>query len=517
MVDELKNRFRRVKGFQNGNGHVELEIPTERQAALIQKSLSGLAPWLPCDTAGPFSHSLLETFFNKESKKSEWERSHVLADPACGGLPRLVNEYNATYGEGSAMRLDDPESKLRSPKFDDDMHSPSDGNQNGGPSDPGGRFNPPPLTHNEISSIKHSFERNQKRRKNYQHSAIRVLVDGEELASCTQSDSLTSFALSNMASSIEVFGEDADGELLLAVFPLLYLEAADSSYEQKFHVTHEGGQNISLTISPPSEPGDDTGESLAWIEYSEPGHRHGVIYQTAPNEEELSFQTLLLKIIAGEGLIEDLLAHSGFQRLGKQICASMVSRYDKSMRMRCGVSYEAEDLFSDVYIKIVNFWHEREARGERPDKSNFPNGKAFSQWVSLIARNLVIDELRKFKKHQEDGETPVFLSLDNIDLANDDDVQLEKEILLRQFLEFTETLSANKRRATELWLEGYSYRKIMIALNDTGIKCSHATVHRWIKSSLKAFAQGLKRNEEGSDEFVILRAGQLVRIVGHLS
>lgn len=270
MVEQIKSRFQGANSLTGGNGHVELDAPSNRQRALIQMSLSEFAPWCSsCDAATTWSTSisLLETYFDKDSNKSEWERVHVLFDPACGGLARLVHEYNSTYSRGNNMRLDDPDNKLGSPRFGDDFQDPT--GDGGEPPDPEDRFNPTPLTPDEMAYIKHSFERNQRRRKNYRSNRLRVYVDGEEAEVFSHDYFVEPFLVPQTASCIEVFGEDEEGELLLAVFPLSYFEPSDNVPEQNLSVIHDGGQTLELTISNLPEQNLESPKSLVRLEYSE--------------------------------------------------------------------------------------------------------------------------------------------------------------------------------------------------------------------------------------------------------
>jgi RNA polymerase sigma factor (sigma-70 family) len=271
MFEQIKKRFQGVEGLTNGNEQVALEVPGSRQRELIQLSLSRFAPWCSCPTmtTQTLATSLLETYFDKDSEKSEWERVHALFDPACGGLARLIREYNSTFERGNAMRLDDPEDKLGSPKFGDGLDTPTGNGGDGGPPDPSERFNPSPLTREEISSIRHASERNQRRRRNYKSGQLRVYVDGEETATFTRDYPLESFTIPQTASCIEVFGEDDEGELLLAVFPLNYLEPGDNTLDQKLYVIHDGGQTIELSISPVSGQSRESLESILRLEYTE--------------------------------------------------------------------------------------------------------------------------------------------------------------------------------------------------------------------------------------------------------
>src|ERR1044071_349699 len=125
MIELLKERFTGKNELSNGNGELQFEIPSDHQRTLIKTSLSRFAPWNRCSSTQ--SDSLLETYFDESSDKTEWERLHVLFDCTCGGFPRLVNEYNSNFSKGNMMLLDDPEHKLGSPKFDDDSHGPTGG------------------------------------------------------------------------------------------------------------------------------------------------------------------------------------------------------------------------------------------------------------------------------------------------------------------------------------------------------------------------------------------------------
>jgi DNA-directed RNA polymerase specialized sigma24 family protein len=62
-----------------------------------------------------------------------------------------------------------------------------------------------------------------------------------------------------------------------------------------------------------------------------------------------------------------------------------------------------------------------------------------------------------------------------------------KQSSLKELLEFGKTLPAERRRAVELWLEEYSYRKIAEILQTEGYSVSHIAVHKWIGDVLRAF------------------------------
>jgi RNA polymerase sigma factor (sigma-70 family) len=275
MSKFLKERFEGPNGLVNGNGDLPFELPSNHQRALIQASLSQFAPWISCLSASiPPSVSLLETYFDKSSEKSEWERLHVLFDPICGGFARLVAEYNSTFERGNKMRLEDAENKLGSPKFGIDPTDPSENGGGAGPSSSTDRFNPSPLTPDEISVIRHALDKNERRRNNYHSSKLRIFVDGRETVTFNPDSSFEPFAIPDKSSHLEIFGEDEDGELLLAFFPLTCQGIACDSFTQQVSVT--GGQRIEASIVPVSssdvrlaETDSESAEKLVSLSYSD--------------------------------------------------------------------------------------------------------------------------------------------------------------------------------------------------------------------------------------------------------
>ena len=263
MIDLLKERFTGKNELSNGNGELQFQIPSDHERTLIKTSLSCFAPWNCCSSNR--SDSLLETYFDKSSNKTEWERLHVLFH-ACGGFPRLVNEYNSNFSKGNKMLLDDPEHKLGSPKFDDDSHGPTGGG-GGQPPEPPDRFNPSPLTDDELAIIRHALERNERRRSKFRASKLRVVVDGEEMATVDPSTH-EPFAIPTTASCIEIFGQDEDGELLLAVLPLNYGGGIADSFKQQISVM--GDQTIDVSIAHWAVQSEDESlENLVFLHYSE--------------------------------------------------------------------------------------------------------------------------------------------------------------------------------------------------------------------------------------------------------
>lgn len=273
----FKRLEKRFPGICNGGGHVSLEAPSERQRALVNKSLSALAPLYSCQIAHApgLETNFLDICFDKDSDRPELERIHIVFDTKCCGFARLVREYNSSFPEWSKMRLDDPDNKLRVPKFGDGHGGPDQGEGEDGPPDPDERFNPSPLTPAEASSIRHKLNRNQRRRKLYRPGNLRVYVDGEATATLTRERASASLAIPDTASCVEVFGEDDDGELLLAVFPLGLLESDGATLSRELYVTHGGGSAFEISLSPAPVQSRNSSESVLRLEYRETGEDAG--------------------------------------------------------------------------------------------------------------------------------------------------------------------------------------------------------------------------------------------------
>ena len=216
---------------------------------------------------------------------------------------------------------------------------------------------------------------------------------------------------------------------------------------------------------------------------------------SSKQEADFRFWTNLREVLAGRSPIEDILGHRGFQSQGRQRCVRIMCKYRLIMRMYFGVSYDEEDLYCEACVRMVNFWHKREADDRAPSEKDFPNENEFWGWYFVLALNIIRSKLRKFKELREEGLTLIHVPVDDLPIV-DCRVEPEWESFLKQFLEFTETLPLNRRRATQLWYEGYSTREVKTILNGEKIKCSNVSVLKWVKASIKAFAKSLKRGED---------------------
>lgn len=213
-------------------------------------------------------------------------------------------------------------------------------------------------------------------------------------------------------------------------------------------------------------------------------------------EADFRLWTILQEILAGRSPIEEILGHREFQSRGRQKCAGIMSKYRLIMSMYFGVSYDEDDLYCESCTRMVNYWHKREAEGQAPSEKNFADEGEFWGFFFILAQNIIRSKLRKFKGLREEGLTLIHVPVEDLSIA-DTRFHPEWESFLKQFLEFTRTLPRNRRRATQLWHEGYSSREMTTILNGEGIKCSNVSVLKWVKAGLRAFDKSLKRGKDG--------------------
>jgi hypothetical protein len=101
-----------------------------------------------------------------------------------------------------------------------------------------------------MALLKRSLERNRRRRKMFRTSHLRVCLDGEERWQCALGASVYEpFSVPLSATYLEIIGEDIDGPLLLAVFPLPEPAWVEADGAQHLVTTLEGGQTVTLDIA----------------------------------------------------------------------------------------------------------------------------------------------------------------------------------------------------------------------------------------------------------------------------
>jgi hypothetical protein len=115
---------------------------------------------------------------------------------------------------------------------------------------PGNGFRPAPLSRPAMAFLKQSLARRQRRRAAFQGQDLRVCLDGESRWQVDPRGGVGGlFRVSLGALSLEIFGDDAEGELLLAMVPLPEPEAIADGGTQHLWLTLEGGQTVSIDIA----------------------------------------------------------------------------------------------------------------------------------------------------------------------------------------------------------------------------------------------------------------------------
>jgi len=204
---------------------------------------------------------------------------------------------------------------------------------------------------------------------------------------------------------------------------------------------------------------------------------------------EEDFETLLQKVLLDRDLMFELLGHSVFLNRGYLICCWFVRATNE----------DARELFADAYLKAL-------LSRDRLRADNTPNGEAFFGWFTQLTFNLRIDQWRKRDRERNrllsltitDEESFSYADREIADLA----VDLDGDLLLKEFMEFTKTLPVKYRHAIVLRLKNYPnkgcpYKKIAEQLNSMGIACTAPSVRSWVKASLKAFLNGGRVAHDG--------------------
>jgi hypothetical protein len=234
LADRIRARFNGMNIVNPDNAQIISRLPLDGERILVQQSLEMFSDK---NHIQPQTF-ILDTVFADGSSHTERERIHVVACPVCGGLPKLIREWNDLFETTSCCRLADPETKLRVPTFTD------------APTDPTDRLDPHPLCEVELSRVRLKLYKELFRRKSARPGRLRLCVDGEEYVEW-QLDALSpgqSCAIPATATYIEIFGDDEQGDILLAVFPI---SGSDATEHEASHwsVTTECGLKIELMVS----------------------------------------------------------------------------------------------------------------------------------------------------------------------------------------------------------------------------------------------------------------------------
>ncbi len=244
LMQELKQRFGDLINIGHGSrGEERFEADNNqgRFVELVRESLSFFTPWhTPCLVpAGidPITDGIPSFSYqgHNQEDKIEVNRIHAVLHPEC--FERLTAD----------LRFDAPDTRLEIPRF----FYTNDMNRNGSNSN---RRNPPKLDEQELESITSALDSHAARRKAAHGGLLRIMVDGVEHARIDLDKTRDArFSLDKDAELIEVRSRDNAGEeLLLASHLLTPTQTENGVQPVDASITLEGGQKISIAVSPPS-------------------------------------------------------------------------------------------------------------------------------------------------------------------------------------------------------------------------------------------------------------------------
>jgi hypothetical protein len=138
------------------------------------------------------------------------------------------------------------------------------------PAAPSDRFRPAPLSCTAMAFLQRALARHQHRRHVYRGGQLRVCVDGEDRWRFDPEVGVCGPCRVPLgASYVEIFGADADGELLLAVFPLPAPASGADAQAQHLSVTLEGGQTVAIEIALSDGTGGNVRDYVIQMSYVE--------------------------------------------------------------------------------------------------------------------------------------------------------------------------------------------------------------------------------------------------------
>lgn len=222
------------------DGALVTRSPTAGERLQIHHALTLFTPWgSDCIAPDVFDALALPLGFD-DATLSAQDRKHALMHADCAGLECLVCAWNRHCPHEC---LDDPATRLEVPMFPTSgPPTPEDGDEK----------SPPPLGARELRELRGQMadwlQRVQRRRRAKAFHRLRVCVDGQEQLACTPGTRTLSFMLPLSAIRLQVLGQDAEGDLPLALFYLPDLEELGDT-ECLYAVLH-GGETIELVLSP---------------------------------------------------------------------------------------------------------------------------------------------------------------------------------------------------------------------------------------------------------------------------
>jgi hypothetical protein len=257
LIGEMKERFGnliRVHRGPRGEERFQARPATEPCLDLVKRCLHFFTPWqTPCLMPTGFDPTLesILPFSSRggiEEDKVEINRIHAILEPDC--FERLIR----------GLGFDAPRVRLEVPCFYISQDTDSDDGPRARP------YDSMRLTEQELLAARGELSDLTARRKRATAGLLRVMVDGIERARLDLSHpDQMQFHIESSAELLEVRGQDADGELLLASHLFIHDPLGDGFAAYKLPVRLEAGQKLLITVVPPAQAvgtGEWTGASV---------------------------------------------------------------------------------------------------------------------------------------------------------------------------------------------------------------------------------------------------------------
>jgi hypothetical protein len=138
----------------------------------------------------------------------------------------------------------------------------------------GGHAPSVPPSRADLAGLRHVLTRQQHRRQHYRAGPLRVAWDGEEPWPVGFQDGVCApFRVPPTAAVLEVFGDDAEGALLLAIVPLPDSDVLEADGVEQLSVTLEGGQMVVVTLALDEGTDEEDGAYVIHPAYHDEGCR----------------------------------------------------------------------------------------------------------------------------------------------------------------------------------------------------------------------------------------------------
>jgi hypothetical protein len=233
LIEEMEKRFHGfLTIYQGPRGEKKFASKSDSYQFndLVVHYLNRFTPWatgceLPkhLDTSAPI----------RSLRSNQTSQIHSLIHPAC--FSRITQ----------ALRIDPPEKRLTIPVF---LRSGKGPDSAEGPEDSSSTN----LTEDETATIRNRIADEAKGRKRFEARSLIVMADGSERArlNLLQSNQIP-FVTREDETLIELIGKSAEEEILLATYVLNpELEGSEANTSSEYSIALEGGQTISLVVSP---------------------------------------------------------------------------------------------------------------------------------------------------------------------------------------------------------------------------------------------------------------------------